>query len=222
MCTTAREAGKPRSGTGVYRQVTRRTCPVYLQQILAPLLQGAVGICMLSQRKGNVNREPRGIRKIAGSQPCRDDAGLCTQGLRCRGAAAIPAVAGLTVCTHASGWASRMRGYRWLLRVKASCRHRCASAMPGLSAKLRIAWEVTIMFSKLRSSKSAYFHQVLFPGQGPLVGRHDAFMIPLRPTEGALHALLPLFRGAHLFRLGEFGRGFVELLFLPFHGCRVA
>ena len=78
------------------------------------------------------------------------------------------------------------------------------------------------MFSKLRSSKSAYFHQVLFPGQGPLVGRHDAFMIPLRPTEGALHALLPLFRGAHLFRLGEFGRGFVELLFLPFHGCRVA
>ena len=77
------------------------------------------------------------------------------------------------------------------------------------------------MFSTLRSSKSAYFHQVLFPGQGPLVGRHDALMIPLRPTEGALHALLPVFGGVRLLGLGEFGRGFVELLFLPFHGCRV-
>lgn len=38
----------------------------------------------------------------------------------------------------------------------------------------------------------------------------------------ALHHTLPLFRGAHLFRLGEFGRGLVELLFLPFHGCRVS
>ena len=78
------------------------------------------------------------------------------------------------------------------------------------------------MFSTWRSSKSAYFHQVLFPGQGPLVSRHDALMIPLRSTEGALHALLPVFGGARLFRLGEFGRGFVELLFPLLHGCRVS
>ena len=78
------------------------------------------------------------------------------------------------------------------------------------------------MFSTLKNSKSAYFHQVLFPGQGPLVSRHDALMIPLRSTEGALHALLPLFRGARLVSLGEFGWGFVELLFPLLHGCRVS
>ena len=44
----------------------------------------------------------------------------------------------------------------------------------------------------------------------------------LLQTSCALHALLPVFGGARLFRLGEFGRGFVELLFPLLHGCRVS
>ena len=43
----------------------------------------------------------------------------------------------------------------------------------------------------------------------------------LLQTSCALHALLPVFGGARLLGLGEFDRGLVELLFLPFHGCRV-
>lgn len=38
----------------------------------------------------------------------------------------------------------------------------------------------------------------------------------------ALHHTLPLFGGARLLGLGEFGRGLVELLFPLLHGCRVS
>ena len=78
------------------------------------------------------------------------------------------------------------------------------------------------MFSTLKNSRSAYFHPFFLHCQRTLVSRHDALMIPLRSTEGALHALLPVFGGARLVSLGEFGRGFVELLFPLLHGCRVS
>ena len=78
------------------------------------------------------------------------------------------------------------------------------------------------MFSKLKNSRLAYFHPFFHHCQWTLVGRHGALMIPLRSTKGALHALLPLFGGAHFLGLGEFGRGLVELLFPFLHGFRVA
>lgn len=68
---------------------------------------------------------------------------------------------------------------------------------------------------------SARFHPFFLRRQGPPESRHDALMIPLRATEDALHALLPVFRGVRFLSLYEFGRGFVKLFF-PLHAYRIS
>ena len=78
-----------------------------------------------------------------------------------------------------------------------------------------------INVSAIRAAQRTFIQQVL-RGLGRNVARPLGIAKSLLQTSCALHALLPVFGGAHLFRLGEFGRGFVELLFPFLHGCRVS
>ena len=78
-----------------------------------------------------------------------------------------------------------------------------------------------INVSAIRAAQRTFIQQVL-RGLGRNVARPLGIAKAFLQAAIALHLTLPLFCGAHLVRLGEFGRGFVELLFPLLHGCRVS